>query len=982
MGLGRSGVMVAIYLMYFHGMSAERAIFNLRYSRPGSLDSECQEECVLNYRPAAKMANEERLRRITSRGEHFLSFLKADERSDFSQQPSNFSWIVEDQLAAMAFPNSLANLEYLYQNNIKHLITLSDDFVPPVDEYKKIEWTLIPVEEFRPPSLEDIETFMGICQESFAKNQAVGVHCRQGRGRTGVMAACFLVKYQNLHPEKAITKISHLLLWSTCGILAIHPLENPSLCTSRNSDQLERFCMCDDLPVEPKCQCTGPELVDVPANLTKNLEILVIEDAECLEVLKSDSLNPHSRTLRELTLANLEKFYYFESGVFHQLKQLQTLYIQRAPKLLKIQPDVFRTFLPRLKILDLEHNHIKEIQTRQVSNVRAEQLLLNFNDIRVVEEAAFAGSEIANLSLKGNFRLRLLHKRAFAGLQSLRYIDLSGTAITFLPIEGLREIDTLKIQNTKSLKVFPSVFNFQFLKEAWLTYPYHCCAFKFPRTHNPWEYEKHVRFIKELQSACNTKNTTSNKDLNSDGFHNWLPANLSVNTEVQSEEFWGEEHEVFHNASNDEFFVKTAYCGELSRNYHEIKCDPIPDAFNPCEDLMGNWGLRVPVWFISFSAVIGNLFVVIVIATSHFRLTVSKFLMCNLAIADLCIGIHLLLTAAVDACSIGAYFNSAIDWQEGNGCNVAGFLTIFGNILSVYTLTVITTERWYTITWAIHLNKRLKLRNAVKVMIAGWICAVFMATLPLLGVSSYSKTSICLPLENKGKADTIYLSTLLAFNAVAFGLICVCYGSMYKSIREEFNILGGRTGSTTSVRSDFTVAKRMALLVFTDFACWAPIAFFGITALLGFPLITVTHTKILLVFFYPLNSCANPCLYALLTQQYRRDFFILMGRYGLCKDRAERHKGAIGGKPLPYGSGLQYKKTYVEGGMKTGGANRASTMTSMTTVVSVECSMRTSSRNNSSRYRPESGLALADFSVKNNANNFHECHKCVGSDNL
>ncbi|KAJ8953865.1 hypothetical protein NQ317_007219 [Molorchus minor] len=37
--------------------------------------------------------------------------------------------------------------------------------------------------------------------------------------------------------------------------------------------------------------------------------------------------------------------------------------------------------------------------------------------------------------------------------------------------------------------------------------------------------------------------------------------------------------------------------------------------------------------------------------------------------------------------------------------------------------------------------------------------------------------------------------------------------------------LGGRTGSTTSVRSDLTVAKRMALLVFTDFACWAPSPF-------------------------------------------------------------------------------------------------------------------------------------------------------------
>ena len=91
--------------------------------------------------------------------------------------------------------------------------------------------------------------------------------------------------------------------------------------------------------------------------------------------------------------------------------------------------------------------------------------------------------------------------------------------------------------------------------------------------------------------------------------------------------------------------------------------------------------------------------------------------------------------------------------------------------------------------------------------------------------------------------------------------------------------------------SDMTVAKRMALLVFTDFACWAPITFFGLTALSGYPLIDVSKTKILLVFFYPLNSCANPYLYALLTQQYQRDLFILLNRYGLCAERAARFKG-------------------------------------------------------------------------------------------
>ncbi|XP_023310361.1 lutropin-choriogonadotropic hormone receptor-like [Anoplophora glabripennis] len=724
---------------------------------------------------------------------------------------------------------------------------------------------------------------------------------------------------------------------------------------------------------------------------------------DAFEYLKTMFLNLSDAKIKEGIFVGIYQHYGEE--IQRKMGCRNDGYIHRAPKLLKIQPEVFSAYLPNLKILrivntgleempnfnglntssvlhmiDLEHNRIQRIHTRQVSKVKAEQLSLNYNNLQVVEEAGFAGSEIAKLTLKGNFKLNHLHKKAFYGLQSLRYIDLSYTAITFLPTEGLREIDILKVQNTKSLKVFPSVFNFQFIKEAWLTYPYHCCAFKFPRTHNPWEYEKHTRLVHQLHEACAAKNTTvsyvlqENKDPSLKALLRWMPMNASLGAATQNDELWGDENEVFHNSTNA-FPVTTALCGEIYRNYHEVKCHPAPDAFNPCEDLMGNWALRVPVWFISLSAVIGNLFVVIVIATSHFRLTVSKFLMCNLAVADLCIGIHLLLIAVVDACSIGAYFNSAIDWQEGNGCSVAGFLTIFGNVLSVYTLAVITTERWYTITWAIHLNKRLKLRTAVRVMIAGWICALFMAVLPLIGVSSYSKTSICLPLENKGKADAIYLSTLLAFNALAFALICVCYGSMYRSIRE-----GGRTGSTTSVRSDLTVAKRMALLVFTDFACWAPIAFFGLTALLGYPLITVTQTKILLVFFYPLNSCANPCLYALLTQQYRRDFFILMGRYGLCKDRAELHKGAIGGKPLPYGSGPQYKRTSGESNMKinSGNNHRGSVLT---TVVSVEIPMMRTSSRNSSRYRPDSLMAVPEFSLKD-MNHFHDCHKLTSTENL
>ena len=37
--------------------------------------------------------------------------------------------------------------------------------------------------------------------------QAVGVHCRMGRGRTGVMAACYLVRFCNMTPQSAMGQV-------------------------------------------------------------------------------------------------------------------------------------------------------------------------------------------------------------------------------------------------------------------------------------------------------------------------------------------------------------------------------------------------------------------------------------------------------------------------------------------------------------------------------------------------------------------------------------------------------------------------------------------------------------------------------------------------------------------------------------------------------------------------------------------------------
>ncbi|XP_063905574.1 dual specificity protein phosphatase 23-like [Zophobas morio] len=121
--------------------------------------------------------------------------------------PWNFSWVVPNELAAMAWPQTTSNIEYLLLQGIRHLVTLSPEKIPPVATFPQMGWTRIDVEEFEAPTLQDIMTFIAVCEESRKKNQAVGVHCRMGRGRTGVMAACYLVHFQDVSPEKAITTV-------------------------------------------------------------------------------------------------------------------------------------------------------------------------------------------------------------------------------------------------------------------------------------------------------------------------------------------------------------------------------------------------------------------------------------------------------------------------------------------------------------------------------------------------------------------------------------------------------------------------------------------------------------------------------------------------------------------------------------------------------------------------------------------------------
>ncbi|GFS65681.1 dual specificity protein phosphatase 23 [Trichonephila clavipes] len=124
-----------------------------------------------------------------------------------SKRPMNFSWVVEGKLAAFGHPSTPANLRFLLENNISYLITLSPECTPPVFTFPDIHWHEIKVREFHPPRNDQIQKFISICEKALNEEKAVGVHCRMGRGRTGVMAACYLVKFKDMTPQSAMGEV-------------------------------------------------------------------------------------------------------------------------------------------------------------------------------------------------------------------------------------------------------------------------------------------------------------------------------------------------------------------------------------------------------------------------------------------------------------------------------------------------------------------------------------------------------------------------------------------------------------------------------------------------------------------------------------------------------------------------------------------------------------------------------------------------------
>ncbi|XP_059145903.1 G-protein coupled receptor GRL101-like [Physella acuta] len=465
-------------------------------------------------------------------------------------------------------------------------------------------------------------------------------------------------------------------------------------------------------------------------------------------------------------------------------------------------------YYDKVTYLDISKNQLTEIPVAAFENMwKLTYLDIRNNNLKVLRNGSFLGlTNLKQLHVNGN-KIEAIEEETFTSLSRLMALDLSGQKLTFIykhMFKGLRKVTTLNISNNL------------------------------------------IKYIEEgaFSSLINV--------VHIDMSHNMIK-------DIGKRTFVGLPRLQFLNT--DSFKLCCLAQGE-------IDCTPKKDEFSSCENLMSNHVLKVSIWVLGVIAIVGNLMVIVWRVRDFRGGKVHSFLITNLAIGDFLMGIYLLIIAAADAYFNGVYITYDEEWRQSSLCQFAGFVSTFSSELSVLTLTTITLDRLFCILFPLR-RSRLGLKQAVVVMSFMWFLVFWLAVLPLMGFTYfenfYGRSGVCLALHvtpDHRPGWEYSVGVFLALNLVSFLLIASSYLWMFYVAKKTRSAV-----RTAESKNDSAMARRMTLIVMTDFCCWVPIIVLGLVSLAG----TKTDDQVyawIAVFVLPLNSATNPVIYTLSTAPF------------------------------------------------------------------------------------------------------------------
>ena len=163
--------------------------------------------------------------------------------------------------------------------------------------------------------------------------------------------------------------------------------------------------------------------------------------------------------------------------------------------------------------------------------------------------------------------------------------------------------------------------------------------------------------------------------------------------------------------------------------------------FSSETEMIAERAIKSAFWIIGFLVLFGNIYVII--STLKFLkhkksldgIGFQHVIILNISIADLIMGIYLLIIAVYSALFSGMYGEVDREWRSGLRCSIIGSLAVFSSETSCFLLVILTAFRLKNITNPIG-SLSSSLRPWIICTIAAWLLSLILSIVPVVAATS------------------------------------------------------------------------------------------------------------------------------------------------------------------------------------------------------------------------------------------------------
>ena len=620
---------------------------------------------------------------------------------------------------------------------------------------------------------------------------------------------------------------------------------------------------------------------------TLNLEINELEDL-------------HDDTFQELynltTLILRSNFIHkIQSALFRDLHKLQVLHLEHN-LLTSLKDDVFSSLSALTRIM-VNHNYITSLGDETFHSLSdLKVLILVKNYLTILKASWFVGLEnLLELEVWGN-RIKTLEHGVFRNLRSITGVHLQGNLIEVLDkatLTGLATVKNFDIYNNSLKYIQPGVFDHMVeLQDLNL-------AKNFLTSLPPDLFKKTTKLV-YLDLSINRL-----QNLPLVGHLSQLQ-HLIIKDNALTKIDKADASKVFDQFPDTVKLIVTQpeICICLLNNSNDnCKAADQESPYLTCQRMLPDMVLIVFMWVGGFGALFGNALVLFWRKTQpQEEYQVQKILIGNLALADLFMGIYMIIIASADT-HYGEFFPmNAQNWRTSPVCRIAGALAITSSEASIMLLTVISCDRLIHIKY--QMNKWKPRLNSTKwTALSVWLFALVIALAASLQAEGnpdvYEASNVCvgLPLAMKkvhtrntttfnknsyvlqsasyeyfapkeeaitevdDTAPGMYLSVtiFLGLNLLCCVVIVGCYICIVITVFRSVSQIRRQR----HMRHEIRMTIKVVAIIATDLCCWCPIILTSILVQADVVKISPRTFVWIVTFILPINSVINPYLYTL-----------------------------------------------------------------------------------------------------------------------